>query len=49
MRLRLLAIATAIAAVHTLAAAADPVIVKYSHVVADQTPKGQDLLNSMTS
>jgi len=40
MKLRMLTLAAAFALAHTLAFA-DPIIIKYSHVVADQTPKGQ--------
>ena len=40
MKFRMLAIAAAFALSHTLATAA-PIVIKYSHVVADQTPKGQ--------
>ncbi|NDP47974.1 MAG: TRAP transporter substrate-binding protein [Sulfuriferula multivorans] len=43
MSLRLLAIAAAFVFAHT-AYAADPIIIKYSHVVADQSPKGQAAL-----
>lgn len=43
MSLRLLAIAAAFVFTHT-AYAADPIIIKYSHVVADQSPKGQAAL-----
>jgi C4-dicarboxylate-binding protein DctP len=43
MSLRLLAIAAAFVIAHT-ASAADPIIIKYSHVVADQSPKGQAAL-----
>ncbi|MDP1682177.1 MAG: C4-dicarboxylate ABC transporter, partial [Burkholderiales bacterium] len=42
MSLRLLAIAAAF--VIAPAYAADPIIIKYSHVVADQSPKGQAAL-----
>jgi C4-dicarboxylate-binding protein DctP len=40
MKLHLLAVAAAFAFASTIAAAA-PMIIKFSHVVADQTPKGQ--------
>jgi C4-dicarboxylate-binding protein DctP len=40
MKLRMLTLAAAFALAHTLAFA-DPIIIKYSHVVADGTPKGQ--------
>jgi C4-dicarboxylate-binding protein DctP len=40
MKFRLLAVAAAFAFASTIAAAA-PMIIKFSHVVADQTPKGQ--------
>lgn len=43
MSLRLLAIAAAFVFTHT-AYAADPIVIKYSHVVADQSPKGQAAL-----
>ena len=43
MKLRLLAVATAFVLAHTIAAA-QPIVIKYSHVVADQTPKGQAAL-----
>jgi C4-dicarboxylate-binding protein DctP len=43
MKLRLLTLAAAFALAHTLAVAA-PMVIKYSHVVADQTPKGQAAL-----
>ena len=43
MLLRVLAIAAAFVFAHT-ASAADPIIIKYSHVVADQSPKGQAAL-----
>ena len=43
MSLRLLAIAAAFVFAPT-AYAADPIIIKYSHVVADQSPKGQAAL-----
>lgn len=43
MSLRLLAITAALVIVHT-AAVADPIVIKYSHVVADQSPKGQAAL-----
>ena len=43
MPLRLLAIVAAFFFAHT-AIAADPIIIKYSHVVADQSPKGQAAL-----
>jgi len=43
MSLRLLAIATAFLLAPTVQAA-DPIIIKYSHVVADQSPKGQAAL-----
>lgn len=43
MSLRLLAIAAAFVIAPT-AYAADPIIIKYSHVVADQSPKGQAAL-----
>lgn len=43
MSLRLLAIAAALVFTHT-ACAADPIVIKYSHVVADQSPKGQAAL-----
>ena len=43
MSLRLLALAAAFVFAHT-AAAADPIVIKYSHVVADATPKGQAAL-----
>lgn len=43
MSLRLLAIAAVFVIAHT-AAAADPIVIKYSHVVADQSPKGQAAL-----
>ncbi len=43
MFLRLLAIMAALVIVPS-AAAADPIIIKYSHVVAEQTPKGQAAL-----
>jgi C4-dicarboxylate-binding protein DctP len=43
MSLRLLAITAALVIAHT-AAVADPIIIKYSHVVADQSPKGQAAL-----
>ncbi|HEY9098289.1 MAG TPA: TRAP transporter substrate-binding protein [Thiobacillus sp.] len=43
MSLRLLAIATAFLLTPTVQAA-DPIIIKYSHVVADQSPKGQAAL-----
>ena len=43
MLLRPLALAAAFALAHTVAAAA-PIVIKYSHVVADQTPKGQAAL-----
>ncbi len=41
MSFRLLALAAALVIAHTSAAAADPIVIKYSHVVADGTPKGQ--------
>ncbi|HEX9719828.1 MAG TPA: TRAP transporter substrate-binding protein [Ramlibacter sp.] len=44
MSLRLLALAAAFVLAHTAAAAADPIVIKYSHVVADATPKGQAAL-----
>ncbi|MEO8124259.1 MAG: C4-dicarboxylate ABC transporter, partial [Burkholderiales bacterium] len=40
MSLRLLAVA-AVFAVAQATASAQPIVIKYSHVVADQTPKGQ--------
>jgi C4-dicarboxylate-binding protein DctP len=40
MHLRLLAIAAAVVLAHAAASAA-PIVIKYSHVVADATPKGQ--------
>jgi C4-dicarboxylate-binding protein DctP len=43
MSLRLLAITAALVIAHT-AAVADPIVIKYSHVVADQSPKGQAAL-----
>jgi C4-dicarboxylate-binding protein DctP len=43
MFLRLLAITAALVIAPT-AASADPIIIKYSHVVAEQTPKGQAAL-----
>lgn len=43
MSLRLLALAAALVIAPT-AAAADPIVIKYSHVVADQSPKGQAAL-----
>lgn len=43
MSLRLLAITAALVITHT-AAVADPIVIKYSHVVADQSPKGQAAL-----
>ena len=43
MSLRLMAIAAAFVLAHT-AAAANPIVIKYSHVVADATPKGQAAL-----
>jgi len=43
MSLRLLAITAAFVIAHT-AAVADPIVIKYSHVVADQSPKGQAAL-----
>lgn len=43
MSLRLLALAAALVFAPT-AYAADPIIIKYSHVVADQSPKGQAAL-----
>jgi C4-dicarboxylate-binding protein DctP len=43
MSLRLLAITAAFVIAHT-ASAADPIVIKYSHVVADQSPKGQAAL-----
>jgi C4-dicarboxylate-binding protein DctP len=43
MNFRSLALATALAISSTLAAAA-PIVIKYSHVVAEQTPKGQAAL-----
>ncbi|MDP1862339.1 MAG: TRAP transporter substrate-binding protein [Thiobacillus sp.] len=43
MSLRLLAIAAAFVFTQT-AYAADPIVIKYSHVVADQSPKGQAAL-----
>ncbi|MFO7543253.1 MAG: TRAP transporter substrate-binding protein [Thiobacillus sp.] len=43
MSLRLLAIAAAFVFAPT-ASAADPIVIKYSHVVADQSPKGQAAL-----
>ncbi|MEO8248926.1 MAG: TRAP transporter substrate-binding protein DctP, partial [Burkholderiales bacterium] len=43
MSLRPLALAAAFVLAHTAAAAA-PIVIKYSHVVADQTPKGQAAL-----
>ncbi|HUG21329.1 TRAP transporter substrate-binding protein [Piscinibacter sp.] len=43
MSLRLLVVAAAFAVAHTVAAAA-PIVIKYSHVVADATPKGQAAL-----
>ncbi len=41
MIIRHLVIAAAIAMIGSTAAMADPIIIKYSHVVADGTPKGQ--------
>jgi C4-dicarboxylate-binding protein DctP len=41
MNIRLIASAAALALAAALPAAAAPIIIKYSHVVADQTPKGQ--------
>ncbi len=43
MSFRLLAIAAAFVFAHT-AHAADPIVIKYAHVVADQSPKGQSAL-----
>ncbi|MCK6432798.1 MAG: TRAP transporter substrate-binding protein [Burkholderiaceae bacterium] len=43
MPFRSLAIAAAVLLAH-VAAAAQPIVIKYSHVVADQTPKGQAAL-----
>ncbi|HWR77928.1 MAG TPA: TRAP transporter substrate-binding protein [Thiobacillus sp.] len=43
MSLRLLAITAAFVIAHTTAAA-DSIVIKYSHVVADQSPKGQAAL-----
>lgn len=43
MSLRLLAIAAAFVFTHT-AYAADPIVIKYSHVVAGQSPTGQAAL-----
>ena len=43
MSLRLLALAAVFVIAQT-ASAADPIVIKYSHVVADQTPKGQAAL-----
>lgn len=43
MSLRLLAITAAFVIAHT-AAVADPIVIKYAHVVADQSPKGQAAL-----
>ena len=43
MSLRLLAVATAFVLGHAVAVA-QPMVIKYSHVVADQTPKGQAAL-----
>jgi C4-dicarboxylate-binding protein DctP len=40
MSLRMLALAAAFALAHGVATA-QPIVIKYSHVVADQTPKGQ--------
>ena len=44
MNIRLIASAAALALAAVLPAAAAPLIIKYSHVVADQTPKGQAAL-----
>ncbi len=44
MTLRRSILAAALAAISSLAFAADPIVIKYSHVVADQTPKGQAAL-----
>lgn len=44
MNFRLIASAAALALAAALPAAAAPLIIKYSHVVADQTPKGQAAL-----
>ncbi len=44
MNIRLIASAAALALAAVLPAAAAPIVIKYSHVVADQTPKGQAAL-----